>query len=401
MVFAILSGLMKYALVLCLLASLTLALPAKTFAGENSFLLPTGQIIETDFLRAAENVQIDGHITGDAFLAGGMVTINGKIDGDLFIAGGKVNVNGEVGNNVRIFGGDVTLNGPVGRNVLVVAGNSTVTKRATISGSLLAAGGNMELSAGKVGKGFRFFGGRLFLNTEIANEAYVVAEQEFLLGSSASVTGNLKYTGSKEAVLEKGATVAGSILYQKTIQDESYPRFFGARTALSAYRKIKPLTDFFGFVVMALVGYILLGLFPKIFEKTAMAMEKRLLASLGWGVIVSVMIPTVAVLLTLTILGIPVAILISFLAVVAYFLAQYFAAFFLGRKILLNYSGERRGWALVLGLFLIYLIGLIPVIGALFKAIAAIFALGALVIANRQPEIVVVKPLPFRKASRR
>ena len=71
--------------------------------GENE-LLPAGNVIESDYIRAANQIQIDGEIKGDAFLMGGLVTVNGKVDGDLFIAGGKVTVNGEVGNSVRIAG---------------------------------------------------------------------------------------------------------------------------------------------------------------------------------------------------------------------------------------------------------------------------------------------------------
>ena len=171
-------------------------------------LLKSGDVIDSDFIRAGDTVQIDGEIKGDAFLAGGIVTVNGQIDGDLFVLGGKVNVNGRVGNNVRVLGGDVSLNSPVGRNVLILCGNCTVTRQATVEGSLIGGGANLELSAAKIGRGFRFFGNRLYLNSEINSEAFVVADREFLLGPQASISGNLKYTGNQEAIVQPGATVA-------------------------------------------------------------------------------------------------------------------------------------------------------------------------------------------------
>ncbi len=356
--------------------------------------LPTGQIIESDYIRAGNIVQVDGEIKGDAFLAGGLVTVNGKVDGDLFVAGGKVNVNGTVGNSVRVLAGDVTINGPVGRNILLLCGNCSVTRQATISGSLLTAGGNLELAAPKVGKGFRFFGSRLFLNSEVANEAFVVADREFVLGPKASVTGDLKYTGNNEAVLEPGATVGGSISYQKQASDERYPRFFGARTVLSSYEKVKPLTQGLSFLVMALVGFVLLGLFPRSFEKVVRALENRPYAALGWGVIVAIAIPVVVVLFAVTIVGIPVAVVLLLIAYLIWLAAQYLTAFYIGRKILLSRFGERRGWSLVLGLLIIFLLGLIPVLGGLVKMVLVLLALGAMVLAYKQPVIIEHKPLP-------
>lgn len=361
-------------------------------AAENE-LLPSGQVIEADYIRAGDTIQIDGEIKGDAFLMGGLVTVNGKIDGDLFVLAGKVNINGEVGNSIRVLAGDVTVNSEISRNLLLVCGNCTVTKQAIIGGSMIVAGGNGEISAPKVGRGFRFFGSRLFLNSEVANEAFVVADREFLLGPAASISGNLKYTGNSEAVLESGATVGGNIAYQKQSTDESYPRFFGARTFLQSYQKVRPLTEFLGFFVSALVGFILLGLFPKGFEKVVKAIETKPYASFGYGFVVVIGLPVVAVLFALTIVGIPVAFVLVLLGWVIYLAAQYLAAFFVGRKILMSKFGERRGWALVLGLFLFYVLGLIPIIGGIVKIILILFALGAIILAYKQP--VIIEPFAF------
>lgn len=366
-----------------------------TYAAEYE-LVPAGSVINSDFIRTGNMVQVDGEIKGDAFLTGGVVTINGKIDGDLFVAAGKINVNGQIGDSIRILAGDVTINGPVGRNVLLLCGNCTVTRTASISGSLLTAGGNLDLSAEKIGKGFRFFGSRLYLNSAIDNEAFVVADREFLLGPEASVSGDLKYSGNTEASLQPGATVAGRIAYQKIQKDESYPRFFGARTILNSYEKIKPATELFGFFVSALIAFMALGLFPKFFEKVTNALESRPAASFGWGIIVSIATPLIIVLLALTIIGLPVALLITLALYILYLAATYLAAFFIGRKILLLKFGERRGWAIILGLFIFYILSLIPVIGSLAKLVVVIFALGAIILSVKQPTIIPERKLPYK-----
>ncbi len=358
-----------------------------------SELLPSGQVIDSDYFRTGQTIQIDGEIKGDAFLAGGIVTVNGKVDGDLFILGGKVNINGPVGNSIRVIAGDVTINSLVDRNVLLVCGNCSITKQSSVSGSLLVAGANLEVSAGKIGRGFRFVGNRLFLNSQIDNEAFVVADREFLLGPQASISSDLKYTGSTKAVLESGATVAGNISYQNVSTEEGYPRFFGVREILASYKQIKPLTDLLGFIVSALIGFILLGLFPRLFEKTVMAMENKPVASFGWGALIILSLPLVVILFAVTIVGIPVSLVLLFILYFIWTFSQYLTAFFIGRKIMLQRFGERRGWALVLGLFFITLLGLIPVLGSLVKFLVVIFALGAALLAYKQPVIIENKSL--------
>lgn len=360
-------------------------------------LLPAGQVINSDYFQSGQAVQIDGDINGDVFLAGGIIVVNGKINGDLFALGGKIDINGPVENNVRVAGGDVTLNGPVGRNVFLACGSCNVTGQATIAGSLLVSAGNAQIAPNKIGRGFRFFGQRLFLNSAINNEAFVVANQEFLLGSQASISSVLKYTGNSAVVTEPGATIAGNIVFQKTSPQENFPRFFGARTILQSYQKIKPLTEFFGFAVSALIGFILLGLFPKGFEKVANAIENKPVASLGWGVIIALGLPVVTVLFALTIVGIPVSLVLILLAYLVWIASQYLTAFFLGRKIMLQRFGERRGWALFLGLFLIYLLGLIPVLGNLIKLFLVLLTLGAITLAYKQPIIIEPNLIPDRR----
>lgn len=367
---------------------LLLLTPKIAFASEQNEFLATGKVIDSDYIRAAQTIQINGDIHGDAFFAGGVVTVNGKIDGDLFVVGGKVIVNGTVGNSVRIVGGDVTINGPVGRNALLVCGNCSISKEASVFGSLLVAGGNLEVNTPTIGRGFRFFGSRLYLNSIVNNEAYVVADKEFILGPQASISGDLKYTGSRSVIKESGATVGGTIAYQKSTVNEQYPKFFGAGTILNSFEKIRPVTDFAGFVISAVIGFILLGLFAKGFEKGISAIENQPYASLGWGVIAILLVPLVAILFALTIVGIPLSILLLIVGYVVFLAAKYLMAFFIGRRILMSKFGERRGWALVLGLFLFYLLGFIPVLGNLIKLLLTLFGLGAIILSYRHVEIV-------------
>ncbi len=363
-------------------------------------LLAAGTVIDSDYVRMAETVQVDGEIKGDAFLVGGLVTVNGKVDGDLFVLGGKVNINGQVGESIRVLGGDVTVNTGVGRNILLLCGNCVVTQRTDIPGSLLVAAGNFELAASRIGKGFRYFGNRLYLNSEIAHEAFVVAEEEFLLGPKASVSGDLKYTGGKEVIISQGATVSGTILYQRAEDAEEFPRFFGAKALLESYKRVEPVVEGVRIIVSLAIGYLLLGLFSKWFEKVTMAISKRPVAALGWGMLVAAGLPVIAVLLAITIVGIPITVILAIIAYLGYVAAGYLVSFYIGRRVLLPRFGERRGWAMLVGLVIFYLIGLIPVLGQTIKVGLSIWAIGGAVIAYRQPTILQLAN-PYEKREER
>lgn len=368
--------------------------PARSVLANSNFeRLSSETTIDADYIRAAQNIVIDGTINGDAYLAGGIVTVNGNVTGDLFVAGGKVTISGQVGGSIRAVGADVTISSSVGRNVSVVAGNASLGKGSSIGGSLLATGSNLEVYTAEIGRGFRFFGNRLYLNSAINREAFVVADREFILGPNASISGVLKYSGANQVILEPGATVAGTIAFQKQTTNENFPRFFGASKVIETFRTLQPLTDSISFFVSLLVGFVLLGLFPKSFEKAVRAIETRPYASFGWGIITILLLPFVAVLFAITLVGLPVTIALLIMFSLLLFASKLLVAFFLGRRILLARFGERRGWALFLGLLLMAILSYVPYLGVFIKVVLYLFAIGAIILGYRQPAIYLPKPI--------
>ena len=126
-------------------------------------------------------------------------------------------------------------------------------------------------------------------------------------------------------------------------------------------------------------------------------MENRPYAVFGWGIITILITILVVFLLTITIVGIPLAFFTFLISIFVAFIARFIIAFFVGRKIMLTKFGERRGWAMVLGLIVFTVLGLIPYIGTLIHWLLLTFAIGAMVLAYRQPVIFEQRPLPFEK----
>lgn len=368
--------------------------PSIVLAVDETFRLDSSQVIDTDFVRLAKNIQIDGNIRGDVFLIGGSVTVNGNIDGDLFIIAGKAVINGNVQNNLRLLSADAIVNGQIGRNVLGLCYGCSFSKLSDINGSFIAVANSLDLGAKSIHKGIRFIGNKLYMNGIVSGDTLVVIDEEFLLGPTASISGNLKRAGAGQFILEPGATVSGIISYQQDDNASEFPRFFGTKALLQWQKKLKPITDLFGFVINVLIGFVLLGLFPKSFEKGITAIETQPYGVFGWGLLIAFMVPLLTILFALTIVGLPVSILILIISYSLWIVGQYLIAFFIGRKVLLKRFGERRGWSIFVGLLVFYLFGKIPYLGFSIQIMLIIFALGAMVLSTKHRTLIEENLVP-------
>jgi hypothetical protein len=125
---------------------------------------------------------------------------------------------------------------------------------------------------------------------------------------------------------------------------------------------------------------VLLLVAPGFFYDVTNACKKVASAS-GIGVLCLIALPVAAILVCVTIVGIPVGITALFLYVIALYSTQVFVGAWLGERIL----GAGVGFSpalgrLALGLGIIRLLRVIPYLGALVAAIVIVWGLGALVL---------------------
>jgi hypothetical protein len=95
-----------------------------------------------------------------AVVVGGNVDIDKPVDGNLYVAGGDVNISAPVTGNLRIAGGDVTVKGSVGGKLAVAGGNVKIDS--AVDGNASVSGGQLELGPNARIKGqLAFNGGQL------------------------------------------------------------------------------------------------------------------------------------------------------------------------------------------------------------------------------------------------
>ena len=286
-------------------------------------------------------------IEGDLEAFGGSIIVRGTVDGDLEAFGGDVRIEGEVTGDVDAAAGNVWLGGAVGGNVDVAAGNVYVEPGATIGGRLSAAAGNIVV------------GGAVAGNANLAGGTVTLAE-------TATVGGNVEYAADADGFTNRG-TVAGSVT---RVEDLSAGPWRGP--------VVPPRTlDVNGFLANLALGAVLLLGLPRVSAEVAARVTTDPLRTGGAGLVAVVLVPILLVLLLVSIVGIPLALLGAVGFAVLLWVGLVYGRYAVGVWLLSLADVENRWLGLVVGLLLLGLAGRIPVLGGLLDVVVGLLGVGA------------------------
>jgi hypothetical protein len=133
-------------------------------------------------------------------------------------------------------------------------------------------------------------------------------------------------------------------------------------------------------IMTALLGLVFVGLLPRAAD-TAAAAGKRVAASFGWGALIGIVGPMVAVLVLVTILGLPLGFtMLSALNVLAP-LGYVTAALVIGRIWVKGPTNRSRIGAFFAGLGILRLVALIPGVGLIVWLVVCVYGIGAVCMA--------------------
>jgi cytoskeletal protein CcmA (bactofilin family)/anti-sigma factor RsiW len=342
------------------------AAAADTEHGNPNYTLATGQVVKTDLIVAADRAVIDGDVDGDLISWSRSLTVNGHVSGDILGGGELITVNGTVDGNVRAFCQTLEISGSVGKNLMAWTGNVTLDRRGKVVGTGTIGAGDIDLD-GYIGHDLLAFFKTLDLNGSVGGNLRTQG-RSLTIGSGAEIAGTAKFKGPNPPNVSPGAKLGGAMefIHYERGPDRTSPRYYRHQILLWGA----------GFVF----GLVLLLVAPGFFYDVANAC-KKVGPSSGLGVLFLLGLPVAAILVCITIVGIPVGITALFLYLIALYSTQVFVGAWLGERIL----GAGVGFGptlgrLALGLGIIRLLRMIPYLGALVGAIVIVWGLGALVL---------------------
>lgn len=258
-------------------------------------------VIAGDYFGAGSSLTPGTAVEGDAFVAGGQVSLQTPVQGDAVLSGGVVAVSAPVGDDLYASGGSVLLESAVDGNARLAGGDVEIAKSANVAGKLTIAGRTVRV-LGRVGRQLAVFGDKVRIDGQVAGNV-TVASRSLELGPNARIDGKLTYRGPAEAVVEPGAVIGGGM---------NHPDFdlgdFPLLSRLAWWTLASAFT--LGLFFVGMVG-ILFG--PVATSKAGQLVRSRQFACLGIGLAMILGAPLAALVLAMTVVGIPLAFVMSML----------------------------------------------------------------------------------------
>jgi len=358
----ILKGLITFLLAILLMtftAAVVLAFDARS---GDIVTVGSAEVIDGDLYVAGRTIIIDSTINGDLIAAGRTIMINGTVNGSIIAAGQTVNINGEVSHAVRVIGETLNIGGAIGRDLLVAGRELSMFSTSEIGGDLLLGAETARIDGliqGDINSGVN----------------------RLTIASTANIQGKLNYISGKEANIQSGAQIRGTITHKLP----DVPDVLDVKKRLEAGRLWWIVI---GFLMALVLGIIVVLLAPRRVKAVTESIRTHPWASLGWGAVILVVTPIVALIVCITVIGLPLGLIALELYVIAIYLTQLFVGLLIGQLIIGAFGRVETKAALVgalaLGLAILRFLRLIPFVGFFFGLATVLFGLGAILVSERK-----------------
>jgi len=382
--------------------------------------IPANKIVNGNVTLNLGELVVDGVVNGNVSSNMGQVTINGDVNGDVETNMGQIVIGGNVSGNVKTRMGELIVNGSVGGDISADLGSTEVS--GTVGGNIGSGLGELTVN-GVVSGHINSRGGKVVINGIV--EGDVVVETGVVeLKPGAIVSGNIEV--SRGVVIKADTSVVGGSINVKELLDFSdakedyrpdnyywvdseyveqtvenfidrlitrldkaldddhiFPRYL----IPGRYSwRLMPLGLFYVNAAQSVINMLILfaltalvyTLFPARIKVSRANLTGNIGQIIGWGALALILAVPITIVLTITIIGIPL-ILVQVLL--------YAGAFIFGYTCIAGYAGERIARAasvkevnpfaaLALGVLLFGLLCMIPILGAVVGLALFILSVG-------------------------
>ncbi len=310
---------------------------------------------------AEEIIDVKNEVNGEMLLIGQNITITKPINGDLFLIGENIYIDAPIKGDVRIIASSVEI-------------------KSRISGSL------------------GFIAEKVLIPTtgEIDADAYGISSKFALYGRIGRDL-NLGYAENSDILVE--GNVAGNIHYLNNIPNLTSNSFLGGKlvkTDTSDFKSTEKdirLQIILGKILhslsLILIAILILKFFPEKFIKGFDLYSKNILRNLFYGVLAFLVFPLVLLELSISIIGIPIALLSSAIIMFLFYISPIYPAAFIGQKLLPQSKSTLI--PIVCGILIFDVISMGPVVGSVLYTFSIITFLGLV--------FKTLLDLPHKKAS--
>lgn len=330
-----------------------------------------------DLFASGARVVLPVAIRGDALIAAQDLTPGGSVADDFLVLAERATVSGEVGHSLYLMAGQATLRGKVTGNARVVGADVSMTPAEHIGGGATVAARHLQFE-GETNSYLAVLADEANIDGHVAGDLVFVG-RHLQVGPHARIDGALRYNASSAPDISPGAHIAGGT-HRLALTEEAYGYDSDALLRIGWWLWL------LGWLLVAAVA---LGLWPLFTLSVSAALRARSGLCLLLGLTVTIVTPLVAVLLVLSVLGIPLGLLLLLLYLLVLPLGYLSASTAIGDWLLLNLRrsplrSNASAWrllALTPILIGLHLLASVPVFGAVVDALVMLVGTGALLLA--------------------
>ena len=218
------------------------------------------------------------------------------------------------------------------------------------------------------------------MNGTVANDVSI-GVGELRIGPDANIAGDISYTSDTKAIVDDSATVGGSIT-----QDVPVSTKVDINEIDHFIRNILVVFAVGGFFSMLLVGAIMIFMARDALVGISKIISNNTLRVGGIGFIALIVFIPAVVLVSATIVGIPLAMIAGGMFTLFLYISPIIFSMSLGKWILkfVGNATKNQYAFLVVGLFTFTVVSIIPIIGGIVTLVALIIGLGAIITYSAQ-----------------
>ncbi len=324
---------------------------------EGDYILDTESIVEDDMYIVGDNVMIKGVVDGDVIIFGQNITVDGTITGDLYSFGNTVSISGSTYGNIFTAGSNVSIKGTVGQSVYTLGMMTDMD--ADIGKDLNIASGTTKI-LGSVGDDVRVASGQISSDASVTGDFLVSSESQNI--DKEKIAGQFILSTSEGKILER-------------------QKFEFKKGDLLGFNLGLAVVSFVG---MYIVGVLLIYVAPVktvTIGKRIVSSWDDLLKSFAIGLLILFTIPLPLFILTLTIVGAPLAFLITGALIFLVTFGTLWTEIAVGNKVLdlMKQKDDYRFLSLLVGRLITVIVKLIPFINTLYSFSLSMITVGAVV----------------------
>lgn len=358
------------AVLACLTLAVAVSLPAGAVdvrsAKKKALVIEQNETLDDTLIFHGETLIVKGTVTGNVIAFAERVEINGTVQGDLISFAGMVLINGTVDGNAYTFSKATTVKGRVARSLHSFSSTTRIESPGSVAGDVFAFTSDASID-GAAGRDLYAFAGMTHVEGSVGRNIYARTGR-LGVGAAANVGGDVTaYVKKQEDVqIDPGATVAGMTdVHLPTPRPSRFlrPKFY--------------VWEAIWLAAAFVLGLLLNWLFPALFQPR-LENAGALLRTLGLGFLILVATPVAAIIVAVTVVGMPLAVISLVLLLLGVYLAKIFVAAFVGRALAGGREGQPPAFALqlLLGLAILFVAMNLPYLGGWIAFLVILLGLG-------------------------